>query len=264
MKIKDFLEHFLAQADWVNREHTVDRIIAGDGEADADRCLVTWMPSFVHVREAARQGVKLLVAHEPTFYCHHDDRPEIHPPEYKIVQEKLAFIKDSGLNIVRLHDTWDRWPAVGIPWAWGQFLQLGDKPVAFGADGYLHRHDITPTTLGAFAARVAKRCATIGEPRVQVTGDLQQTVSKIGVGTGCGCDINTYRSMGCDCSVVCDDGSCYWSGIQMARDDGHPVIRVNHGTSEEPGMVTLTRWINEHLPVKATHLPHGCMFELVG
>ena len=70
--------------------------------------------------------------------------------------------------------------------------------------------------------------------------------------------------MGCDCSIVCDDGSYYWADIQRGDDLGHPVIRVNHGTSEEPGMVTLTAYINTHFKgVTATHLPHGASFRLV-
>lgn len=71
--------------------------------------------------------------------------------------------------------------------------------------------------------------------------------------------------MGCDCSVVCDDGSCYWSKIRRAKDQGHSVIRVNHGTSEEPGMVSLTEYLNENIDgVTAEHLPHGSCFKLVG
>jgi hypothetical protein len=71
--------------------------------------------------------------------------------------------------------------------------------------------------------------------------------------------------MNCDCSIVCDDGSIYWAGIQRAEDLGHPVIRVNHGTSEEPGMVTLTEYMNTHFDgLYAEHLPHGCTFQLVG
>jgi hypothetical protein len=59
----------------------------------------------------------------------------------------------------------------------------------------------------------------------------------------------------------CDDGS----DIQMAQDLGHAVIRVNHGTSEEPGMVTLTNYINENIVgLNAQHLPHGCTFRLIG
>lgn len=46
MKAIEILEHFLSRAPWVDRETTVDRIIAGDGELDFDRCMVTWMPSF--------------------------------------------------------------------------------------------------------------------------------------------------------------------------------------------------------------------------
>jgi hypothetical protein len=71
--------------------------------------------------------------------------------------------------------------------------------------------------------------------------------------------------MGCDCSIVCDDGSIYWREIQMAKDLGHPVIRVNHGTSEEPGMVTLARYLTDNFPsIRVQHLPHGASFRLVG
>ena len=265
MKVNDILEHFLSRAGWVDRAATVDRIIIGNGDRDVDRCLVTWMPSLDAVREAVARGIPLLVAHEPTFYGHQDDRPEAHDPVPDVARVKRDFINENGLTILRLHDTWDRWGDIGIPWAWGTFLGLGGRPVAFGAGGYQHRYDIEPVTLDEFAARVAARCAGIGEPLVQVTGDGAQTVSKIGVGTGCGCDLNAYAEMGCDCSIVCDDGSCYWAGIQMAADRGHPVIRVNHGTSEEPGMVTLTQYINDALSgVSAEHLPHGSTFRLVG
>ena len=150
---------------------------------------------------------------------------------------KRHFILENGLTVIRLHDTWDKWPEVGIPSAWGAFLALGDAPALIHEAGYLHRSDIPPTTLDALATRVAERCIA---------------------------PIDGYREMDCDCSIVCDDGSCYWSVLQRAEDVGHPVIRVNHGTSEEPGMVTLTRYINEHVPgLEAEHIPHGSSFRLV-
>lgn len=261
MKAGDVLEHFLSRADWVDRTKTVDRVIAGDPGTDADRCLVTWMPSFKALRAMVARDIRLLVCHEPTFWNHWDDRSVAGDP---CGQEKQAYIKDHGLVIVRNHDCWDRWPGMGIPWAWAQFLGLGDTPQAVGADGYQHRYDIAPVPLETFARSVARRCAELGESHVQVVGDPAREVSRIGAGTGCGCDIPTYQQMGCDCSIVCDDGSCYWAGIQRAEEFDHPVIRVNHGTSEEPGMVTLTRYINEHCGgLKAEHLPHGSTFRLV-
>jgi len=261
MKVKDILEHFLSRADWIDRENTVDRIIVGNSEKDVDKCLVSWMPSFNALRETVQRGIKLMICHEPTFWNHHDDRAT----KDKFSQEKLAYIQNNDLTIIRNHDCWDRWPDIGIPWAWANFLGLNGKPKVIRANGYQHRYDIEPVTLESFARKVAKRCQEIGEPYVQVTGDLSQKVSRIGIGTGCGCDILTYMEMGCNCSIVCDDGSCYWSGIQRAEDFSHPVVRVNHGTSEEPGMLTMVNYINSNIKgLRAEHLPHGSTFKLVG
>ena len=183
----------------------------------------------------------------------------------EIASAKRRFIEENGLVILRNHDVWDRMPGIGIPWAWAQFLGLGQSPAAQGARGYQHRYDTEPVALDELAARIAERTATIGEPSVQVVGDGGRQVSRVGVGTGCACDIRVFQEMGCDVSVVCDDGSCYWANIQCAEDNDHPVIRVNHGTSEEPGMVTLTQYINDKLEgVTAEHFPHGSTFRLVG
>ena len=262
MRASDILEHFLSLADWVDRDTTVDRVIAGDPDADVDRCLVTWMPSLKALRCMADRDIRLLICHEPTFWNHADDRPGTDDPGS---HEKSAYIQDHGIVIVRNHDCWDRWPDVGIPWAWADFLGLGNRPKTVSPGGWQHRYDIEPAPLETFARRVAQRCEKLGEPLVQVTGDRSQPVSRIGIGTGCACDIPAYQQMDCDCSIVCDDGSCYWAGIQRADDSAHPVIRVNHGTSEEPGMVSMTKYINDHLEgLQAEHLPHGSTFRLVG
>ncbi len=263
MKALEINQHFLSKASWVDPAKTVDRVIVGDPQKEVRRVLVTWIASLDAVRAAIERGVDVLMTHEPTFWVHANELEMMETS--RIASAKWHLIQRSGLVVLRNHDAWDRWPEIGIPWAWAQFLGVGNKPVATGANGYQHRYDIQPVPLEAFAARVAKRTATIGESAVQVVGDGKRLVSHIGVGTGCGCDIRVFQEMGCDVSIVCDDGSCYWGGIQRAEDDGHAVIRVNHGTSEEPGMVTLTRYINDTLPgVKAEHLLHGSSFRLVG
>ncbi len=263
MKPRDILEHFISRSAWVTPGKTADRLIMGDPEEDFDRCLVTWMPSMKALRQVVARGYRLLICHEPTFWhINHDVPPET---DDGFGWEKAAYIRAHGITIIRNHDCWDRWPEMGIPWAWARFLGLGERPVAIGMNNYLHRYDIEPVPFGQFAQQIAARCAAIGEPQVQVVGNPDQMVSRIGSGTGCGCEIPYYLQMGCDCSILSDDGSCYWSGIQGAEDIGHPVIRVNHGTSEEAGMVTLTRYINEHLPgLRAEYLPHGCTFRLAG
>ena len=261
MRIGDILEHFLSRADWVDRSGTVDRIIVGDAEQDVDTCMVTWMPSFAAVRTIAERGVHLLICHEPTFWDHRDKRPERKP----YAAEKLGFIQDHGLTILRNHDCWDRWPKIGIPWAWADFLGLEGEPVVIGADGYQHRYDIDPVPFEVFARRVATCTASIGEPEVEISGAFDQPVSKIGIGTGCGCGVFDYLEMGCDCCIVCDDGISYWRDVQYAEDHGIPTICVNHATSEEPGMVTMAQYINDNLDgLTAEHLPQGCRFTRIG
>ncbi len=221
MKVKDILQHFLTRSFWVDQSKTVDRVITGDPDKSVDRCLVTWMPNMKALCYAAEQDYELVICHEPTFWNHFDDIPAASPR----TSEKVAFIEQHGLTILRNHDCWDRWPEIGIPWAWAKFLGLDELPKSFSQDNYQHRYDISPVSLGEFSKLVAAKCAAIGESQVQVTGDLNQPISKIGIGTGCACDIETFIQMGCDCSVVCDDGSVYWANIQMAEDLGHPVIR---------------------------------------
>ena len=89
-------------------------------------------------------------------------------------------------------------------------------------------------------------------------------VSRIGIGTGCACSVDGFLRLGCDCSLVCDDGSRYWSEIQMAADLSHPVLRVNHGTSEEPGMISLAGYLKETMGITAIHFPQGARYRLYG
>lgn len=260
MKAKDIVEHFLSRADWVERSRTLDRVVIGDPEMDFDRCLVMWTPTFAALRTAVERGFNLIVSHEATFYHEYDEGAH----ELSGRTAKRRFIEEHGLTIIRNHDCWDGWPELGIPWAWAKFLGLEGKP-ADDSNRYVQRYDIEPVPFGEFAKRAAGRTATIGESAVEAVGDLEKTVSKIGVGTGCYCDVLDYLRMGCDCLIVCDDGSRYDESIKCADDLGVPVICVNHATSEEPGMITLTQYINDNLSdLTADHLPLGCRFRVVG
>jgi len=153
-------------------------------------------------------------------------------------------------------------PEVGIPWSWAAFLGIQGEPVAVRP--YLNVYAVPPTTLEALARRIAERTAQLGEPRVQVVGHPQMRVSRVGIGTGCGCEPRAYREMGADAGVVCDDGTAYWAQIQWAADQGFGVVRVNHGTSEEPGVAAMARHLAEQFPsVTFHHLPQGCRYRLV-
>ncbi len=269
MTAREIREHFLAAADWVDPIETVDRIIIGDAETEVSRALVSWISSFEAVRAAVARKCELLITHEPTFWAHAKELEglawESDSPTRALALSKKHFIDQHALVVLRVHDCWDRWPDIGIPYAWAQFLGLGEAPAAATPTRLQQRYDIDPIPLDQLARRIAEKTAPVGEPAVQVLGDGDQVVSKIGIGTGCFCDPAIFQQIGCDVSVVCDDGVYYWQGLQCSADNQHAIIRVNHGTSEEPGMVALTKYVNDTFPgVQAEHLPHGSCFRLVG
>ena len=260
-KAIDIPEHFYSVCPWVDPENTVDRIIIGDPEKPINTALVTWVSGAAQIREAINRGVDLLITHEPTFYRHRDD--------YKgagdtLAEEKARVIEDASLVVIRIHDSWDRFPQIGIPHAWAGFLGLGSEPNATAADGYIHAYDIAPVSAGELASRFAARTAQIGEASIEFSGNGARIVERVGIGTGCMCNPSDYRNLGCDFAVVCDDGINYWDNIQRCLDSDMPVVCVNHGVSEEPGMITLTGYLNTVFSdVTFTHLPHPCMYQSV-
>ncbi|MFC1520969.1 Nif3-like dinuclear metal center hexameric protein [Elusimicrobiota bacterium] len=259
MKPKDIIKHFISRADWVDPVHAADRVIVGDSEKDFEHCLVMWSATMSALRAAVEKGSKLIISHEAVFYHGCDEHLDNSPAR----DIKKRFIEENGLTIIRIHDSWDGWPDIGILWTWARFLGFNGKPVK-SSGRFEHRFDIRPVAFGEFAKRVAAKTAVLGEPAVQVMGDPNQQVSKIGIGTGCLCDVLKYIDMDCDCCIVCDDGSRYDESIKYADELNMPVIRVNHATSEEPGIVTLARYINDNLPgLKAEHLAQGCSFRLL-
>jgi hypothetical protein len=176
MKANEILEHFLSRAPWVDRESTVDRIIAGDGEAEFDRCMVTWMPSFEVLRAMVKRGVHLLVCHEPTFWDHLHDTPK----EDAMGQTKLRYINDHALVVVRNHDCWDRWPDVGIPWAWAEpsgsrvrRKPLGPMAASTGMTSSLHRWThLLDGLLNAVAISASRWCRLSATPHIWCRGSV--------------------------------------------------------------------------------------------
>lgn len=269
MKAEEILDRFLSVASWVDRASTVDKIIMGDPQKNIRKILVSLYPDLRAVKYAIDNSFDMLITHEPTFWNHSAelenlDKMEDNSPKKRAGLMKKKLIDDSGLVILRNHDVWDRMPGIGIPWAWAEFLGFEGEPAVIGAAGYQHRYDIRPTTLDDLAANIAKKTALIGEPGVQVIGDGGRKVSSIGIGTGCCCILESFVDMGCDAAIVSDDGCIYWKDIKWAMDIDFPIIRVNHATSEEPGMITLTEYINKNFDgVEAVHLPHRSSIRII-
>ncbi len=238
---------------------TVDRVIYGDPDSEVTGIAVAWMPYRATIEHAKELGANLLVVHEPTFYHHWDlDGKDVDVPG---LEEKKQAIDSAGITIIRCHDIWDALPGIGIPYAWGDFLGLGDPTTE---ELYYNVYAVPPQTAAEFAATVAKTTAPLGQPAVGLYGDPDCEVTSVGLGTGCISNPFRIYRMGADLAISVDDTVRAWVAGEWCHDTGKPLIVVNHCTAEEPGMVTLADHLRRTFPdTQVDHIPQGCSYQSI-
>ena len=261
MTAQDLLNYFLDRAPWVNRADTEDKIIIGDPKKEIKKLMVVWQASLEAVKKAAAGGYDAIMANEPTFYFHLNELENVEKLPENSAKKAAALVKkkiieDAGLVVIRNHDVWCKFPVYGGPNSWAR--QLG-FPVGSAAanvnQGYQSMYPIEPVTAAAFAKRVADSMKT--DPRqVQLFGERDKVVSRVGLGTGCACGVEFFNEMGCDIIVICDDSGSYWQDISLAVDMELPVIRVFHSATEDYGIYLMKEYMDEHFPgIKTDYLP---------
>lgn len=240
-------------------EKSVDRVIYGDPDATVCSVAVAWMPYSRTIVEAAERGANVMVVHEPTFYHHWDlDAEPVDPAQ---IEAKKRLLDERGLTVLRCHDVWDAMPGIGIPFAWGDFLGLGE-PVTSVPHYNVYRIPTVPAA--AVARMIAVRTATLGQDAVGFYGDPDRPVSTIGLGTGCISDPFAIYRLGADLAISVDDVVRAWVAGEWCRDTGNPLVVVNHCVSEEPGMATLAQFLGEALEgIPVTHISQGLTYEAI-
>ncbi|HOX39547.1 MAG TPA: Nif3-like dinuclear metal center hexameric protein [Candidatus Brocadiia bacterium] len=239
----DIREYLLSNSPWVNRDKTVDTVKIGDPSKPIAKAGVCWYSAFKTIRAAHEAGCQLLICHEPTFWEH--AAPEQHWRNEEPGLTKRKFLEQTGMVILRAHDSWDNWPDIGIRDSWAAGLGLTNR-VREGTSLRWHAMYRVPNqTLRQFAQYVADRIAPLGEDSVQVIGDPDMIVSKPALGVGCAVPDKEMVDFGADVLIMCYDGASYWSTRERIAEMGVGVITVEHGTSEMWGMENLRKHLSE-------------------
>lgn len=248
-------------------EPSVDRIIVGSGETIVRGIAVAWMPTWAALREAAAQGCNIFVAHEPTFYTHHDldgfDEAFAALPAaaFRALaatrDEKRRWIEENGIVVIRCHDVLDSMPGGVVD---SLAAALGFKPENYIAAPPHYRvvRIDPPLPAGELAQRLANDFGALGQPGVAFYGDPRRVVNSLGLGTGYGCEPWTFVNLGAEMCVTIDDRIKTWTEPEWADDSGYPMIVVHHGTSEEWGVRRLKEIIAQTFPEQSVRLlPQG-------
>jgi len=277
MKAKELHEYMRSIGKWVDWEHTVDKFLAGNPNVEVKGIAVSWMPTFPNLKKALKNGCNLFVTHEPLYTVTINDdgkviggTPFIDPHLREIRKrifdkndvwvKKQKWLEKTGMTVYRCHDFWDDFPEIGIHGAWADWLGLSGEPVE--ERRFYEVHEFKEMTLGDLANMILERVRLLGQETVHVIGDLKKRVSRIAIGTGAITNYREMSSMQADVLLLTDDGTRLWESGQWAIDSETPLIIVNHSTSEEPGMITLSRYIQKIFPeIPVMHIPTGCIYK---
>ena len=165
------------------------------------------------------------------------------------------------MTIVRCHDVWDALPEIGIPFALGNFLGLGE-PV--GGERYYNVDEVYKQPAREFTRKMARLTEKLGQETLEFYGDEDWMIIKVGLGTGCISNPFKIYQLGADLAISVDDVVRAWVAGEWCRYQGNPLVVVNHCVSEEPGMATLADHLRKTFPdITVHHLPQGCTYESV-
>lgn len=237
MLAKEVRDHFVETGTWVNWENTCDQFLHGNPDGEVRAIAVAWIATNKAIAEAAEKGANLFITHEPIFY----DRYQGSPSREELVATKKALLDDTGITVLRCHDTWDRMPDVGIPDAWAAFLgfETEERPT----ENFYKICLTGGMTVGETARQVMERVRLLGQDSVLIFGDQARRAERMAVGTGAITNLPAMHALGADLILATDDGMNFWDGGLWARDIDVPILIVNHATSEKPGMMAMASYL---------------------
>ncbi len=243
LEIQNYL---LSASPWVNPDETLDVVLAGDHAHTVHKAGVCWYPSMDTLRTVHGEDCELLICHESLFPDDPSTQGRCAP-----ARQKEEFLSKTELIVLRVHDTWNQWPDIGIRDSWADFLGFTDRVYA-SEETLPHRYHAIYATpeqpLRALAQHVADRVKELGEDSVRVLGDPEQLICRPALGVGCACPGRESIEAGADVLIVCDDGAPYSTVCERLYEKGASLIIVSHGSCEMPGMENLCTQLQSTFP----------------
>lgn len=267
------LQRYLRSLRFVG-EPSVDRIIIGNPDTKIKRVGTVWTPYLKSLKIAVKQGVNVIIAHEPTFYMHWDlENPEKQGEEFfndtpssakekylEALEFKKSWIENNELVIIRSHDVTD---LIFIPFGLGEKLGFKNKDIVRLKDYYIV-YKVEKDTAANISRKIASHLEDFNQPGVAFYGDPNRVVSTVGLGTGCICDPRDYAELKPDLCIGVDDTIKTWRQAYYSADTGNPLVVINHGTSEEMGVRLLNEYLRKYIPsIEFIHIDQGCDFQWI-
>ena len=244
MKAKEIYEYLLNNAAerW---EKTCDGLIAGDENKEVGKIGTCFKLTARLIDEAAKQGIDMIITHEPTF-----SQGDVREDAVGVDLKKWELLDKSGIVVYRFHDHAHNTEPDYIHAGFIRALELDIKHkyereslgiCRYGLDGNM--------TVREFAKRIEEK---LGAEFVRVVGALDIPVKTLCLGLGSVGfkQINYLLDPGCDLFVTGEVGEvkvCEYVRDACFFGEEKAVILFGHYSAEYEGMRLLAEELNEKL-----------------
>lgn len=235
-----------------------DRLICGSEQASVSKIATTFMATSEVIEQASKEGVDLIITHEPTYFTGPDRLDWL--TEDPVYQEKQKLLDRTEINIWRFHD-YMHLAKEGDLICRGMFQKLGwkwDKQNIIGEGAGFKRFsaDIPPVSLRELTASLKE---LFGLPALRVIGDPDLVCRRAGLLPGGVCTFLDYEELPMEAMeeerldvILCGD-ILEWTIPSYVRDAaqmGMPraMIILGHDRSEEAGMKHIIPWLQPLAP----------------
>jgi putative NIF3 family GTP cyclohydrolase 1 type 2 len=258
--VQEVIDIILKEIPGAPVKDTVDTIKTGNAGQKVTGIVTTMFPTIAVIKEAIRIHANFIIAHEPSFYNHLDNKNWIENND--VLNRKLQLLAENNITIWRAHDCWHAHQPDGIATGvvkkagWENYYKAGGKILTIPA--------ITLKEL----VKHLKTKLNIGH--VRIIGDLSQSCTKIALLPGSWGGKNQITTVVQDKPDVLIVGEVdEWETSEYIRDATMLGINVSliilgHSVSEEPGMEWMAEWLQPKVPgVTITHIASNDPFTWV-
>jgi putative NIF3 family GTP cyclohydrolase 1 type 2 len=240
---------------------TVDTIKSGDPDQPLRGIVSTMFANVDVIRGAADLGANLIIAHEPTFYNHLDEKEWL--KDHQVFKMKQALLNKHNIVVWRFHDYWHANRPDGV--LMGVLAQLGWQ------EYYNENNPAIVTIPGSTLSAIIKLTKkNLGIEKIRYIGDpdaVCKTIAVLPGAWGGRRQIQALHESAPDL-LICGELQ-EWETSEYVRDArslnlNRALIVLGHAVSEEPGMKWLVDWLKPKIPgVNITHIPSGNPFKFM-
>lgn len=251
LTVQDIIDLILTEGNLTPINDTVDTVKAGSASQVVTGIVTTMFTTVKVIEEAARLKANFIIAHEPTFYNHRDDKEWV--KNNAIVKQKQELLAKHNMVVWRFHDYCHSLKPDAVSYgvakkaSWLTYYKTGQIMLS-----------IPTTTLQQLVQHLK---ISLGITHVRVIGDLQQSCTRIALMPGAWGgqrQVTIAETENPDLLIVGETPE--WETAEYIRDarllgTKIALLILGHSVSEEPGMEYFVDWLQPKIPsLKVTHI----------